>query len=180
MDTTPTAATLIDCSQTSVDKKPFVQIHNVRECCPLTQHGVFGLQPSHNIHHLCNETNNTPRFLYGHFTRTHRIKPSIATHLVRAIRDQLDPMETKIFPQEGDESVHVEDIACPFNRTAAKFNQENDIPKTPCSVLLDRYDLKRHLRNVHMITKANTELIYRAMVEHGTISHVQFEEDLCE
>ena len=84
-------------------------------------------------------------------------------------------METKIFEQ-----INKQTLQCPFNKSALKFNEENCIPKTPCYSLLDQDDFKRHLRQVHSITKITTDLIYDALKEYGTISRVQFEEDLCE
>jgi len=89
-------------------------------------------------------------------------------------------METIIFPQDDNSSAVRENIQCPFDNTAIKFNKENSIPNTPCYSSLAYHYFKNHLRTVHSITKLNADLIYNAMKNYGTISHVQFEEDLCE
>jgi hypothetical protein len=88
-------------------------------------------------------------------------------------------METKIFPQDNS-SVFIENIPCPFDNMARKFYKKNFIPNTPCHSSLAYHYFKNHLRTVHSITKLNADLIYKAMKNYGTISHVQFEEDLCE
>ncbi len=117
--------------------------------------------------------------MYIHFTRYHCIKSSIAYKLVKAIRNGCNPIETNIFPQDNT-SVYIEKISCPFDNTATKFNKKNFIPNTPCYASLTYYYFKNHLRTVHSITKLNADLIYNAMKDYGTISHVQFEEDICE
>jgi len=89
-------------------------------------------------------------------------------------------METIIFPQDDNSSGIRENIQCPFDDTAIKFNKENSIPNTPCYLSFIHHSFKDHLRCVHLITNTNAELIYNAMKDYGTISHVQFEEDLCE
>jgi hypothetical protein len=88
-------------------------------------------------------------------------------------------MTTKIFPQDNT-SIVVEDIQCPFDGTMVKINKKYAIPNTPCHSSLVYHCFKSHLRAVHLITKSNTELIYNAMQTYGTISHIQFDEDLCE
>ena len=110
-----------------------------------------------------------------HFTRTHRIKSSIAYQLLRAIRNGSDPMQTKVFPQDNT-SVFIKNIQCPFDDTSVKLN----IPNTPCCSSLGYYYFRDHLQNVHSITKVNANLIYQAMKEYGTINHLQLKEDLCD
>lgn len=151
----------------------------IRDLCPLTEYGIYGLNKSHNLSHLCSKTNNQPRYLYSHFTRTHCIKSSIAYQLVKAVRNGSDRIKTKIFPQDNT-SVSIEDIQCPFDKNSIRFNKNNSIPNTPCYSKLVYHGFRNHLRTVHCITKLNSELIYNAMKDYGTISHVQFEEDLCE
>jgi hypothetical protein len=107
------------------------------------------------------------------------MKSSMAYQLVKAIRNGYDPIETKIFPQNNPTGFN-ENISCPFDNSAKKFNKKNSIPNTPCYSSLSYHYFKNHLRTVHSITKLNADLIYDAMKNYGTISHVQFEEDLCE
>jgi hypothetical protein len=107
------------------------------------------------------------------------MKSSIAYQLVKAIRNGCDPKKTKIFPKDGT-TVSIENIQCPFDNTAIKFNKKNRIPNTPCYASLAYHYFKNHLRTVHSIRKLNADLIYHAMKDYGTISHVQFEEDLCD
>ncbi|CAF0916779.1 unnamed protein product [Adineta ricciae] len=160
---------------TSNEKPRPSTLHLLRDICPLTKYGVFGLENVQDIKRFCPIDNKIPVYLYIHFIRTHNIRPYVATQLVRALRNQCNLMETKIFTQ-----INKQTLQCPFNKSALKFNEENCIPKTPCYSLLDQDDFKRHLRQVHSITKMNTDLIYDAVKEYGTISRVQFEEDLCE
>ncbi|CAF1138048.1 unnamed protein product [Adineta ricciae] len=160
---------------TSNEKPRPTSLHLHRDICPLTKYGVFGLENVQDIKRFCPIDNKTPVYLYIHFIRTHNIRPYVATKLVRALRNRCNLMETKIFEQ-----INKQTLQCPFNKSALKFNEENCIPKTPCYSLLDQDDFKRHLRQVHSITKMNTDLIYDAVKEYGTISRVQFEEDLCE
>ncbi|CAF4490640.1 unnamed protein product, partial [Rotaria sp. Silwood2] len=150
----------------------------LRDVCPLTQYGIFGLNSSYNLLRLCSNKSNKQLNLYAHFTRTHRLKASIAHQLLKAIRNNCDPIETKIFPQDHTKAF-VENIQCPFDDTAIKFTKKNSIPNTPCHSSIVGYSFKHHLCHVHSITKLNAKLIYEAMKDCGTISHVQFEEDLC-
>ncbi len=162
-----------------VNKKGEPNVVLIRDYCPLTKFGIFGLKHSHNLPRLCTKSNNRRRYLYLHLTHFHRIKSSIANKLVKAIRDGYDPMETIIFPQDNTQ-VTDENLPCPFDSSATKFNQKNSIPNTPCTSSLNYHYFKNHLRTVHSITKLNANLILKAMKKVGTISHVQFEEDLCE
>lgn len=153
-------------------------VNSVHDFCPLTELGVYGLTSSHNLQRLCSKEKNKKRFLYVHLNYYHSIKPNIAYQLVRAVGSGCDPHETIIFPEDTT-SVCIERIKCPFDRTAKKFYKKNAIPKTPCSNVMNYRSFKSHLRTKHSITKTNIELIYNAMMDHGTISHVQFEEELC-
>ena len=155
-----------------------VDVCSVRDFCPLTELGVYGLTSSHNLHQLCSKEKNKKRFLYVHFNYYHSIKPNIAYQLVKAVGNGCNPHETIVFPEDTT-SICIERIKCPFDRTAEKFYKKNAIPKTPCSKVTNYRNFKSHLRTRHSITKTNIELIYKAMMDHGTISHVQFEEDLC-
>ncbi|CAF1013369.1 unnamed protein product [Adineta steineri] len=152
----------------------------LRDFCPLTQYGVFGLNSSHNIARLCSKKKKQQLYLYKHFRRTHHIEPEIAHQLIKAIRNNCNPIETKIFPQNTNRRISIENIRCPFDNTANDFNEENSIPNTPCYISCVDHDFKNHLQNIHSITTLNVELIYNAMKNYGTISYVQFEEDLCQ
>ncbi|UJR25602.1 hypothetical protein I4U23_006946 [Adineta vaga] len=167
-------------TSTKVEKTRTISLNLLRDICPLTKYGVFGLENLQNIKRFCSNENRTSVYLYIHFIRTHHIKPYIATQLVRAIRSKCNPMETKIFPQINHNIITKKTFQCPFNKNAMKFNEENSIPKTPCCSLIEEDNFQKHLGEIHSITKANIDLIYNAMKHHGTISHVQFEEDLCE
>ncbi|CAF0880397.1 unnamed protein product [Rotaria sordida] len=162
-----------------VNKSSKSNLALLRDLCPLTQYGIFGLNSSYNLLNLCSNNNNRRLNLYAHFTRTHRIKPSIALQLLKAIQNNWDPIETKIFPQDHTQAF-TENIQCPFDDTAIKFTKENSIPNTPCYSSIAFHKFKNHLCSVHSITKLNAKLIYKAMKDYGTISHVQFEEDLCQ
>ena len=151
----------------------------VHDFCPLTQLGVFGLKRSHNLQRLCSKATNRRRYLYVHLTTYHRLKSSLANKITKAIRTGQDPMKTQIFPENSTDIIEG-DVSCPFDGTATKFNKENSIPNTPCTSSMFRHYLKTHLCRVHSITPMNAKLICRAMRNSGTISHVQFEEDLCE
>lgn len=151
----------------------------LRDFCPLTQFGVYGLNSSHNLSRLCSKTRNKQRVLYIHFTRYHSIKSSIAYQLVKAIRNNCDPSETKIFPQDNT-SICMENISCPFDEIRQKFTKKHSIPNTPCHSTVAYHYFRDHLRKIHSITKLNTNLILKAIKERGTISHIQFKDDLCE
>ncbi|CAF0727191.1 unnamed protein product [Rotaria sp. Silwood1] len=162
-----------------VKKTKKTNVSLLRDFCPLTRYGIFGLHSSYNLLRLCSNKNNKQRNLYAHFTRTHRIKSSIACELLKAIHNNCDPIETKIFPQDHTKAF-IENIQCPFDNTATRFTKENSIPNTPCYSSIVRHSFKHHLCHAHSITKLNAKLIYKAMTDYGTISHIQFEEDLCD
>ncbi|CAM2704029.1 unnamed protein product [Rotaria socialis] len=164
-----------------LNKKRKTDLWTLRDFCPLTKVGVFGLNlnSSLEVPRLCSSINNKRRYLYVHFTRTHRIESSIALQLLKAIQNNSNPMETIIFPQDNSKAF-VENIKCPFDITTIEFMEENSIPNTPCDASIGHYYFKSHLHTVHSITKANSTLIYNAIKDYGNISHLKFGEDLCE
>lgn len=156
-----------------------LDVNFVHAFCPLTQLGVFGLKRSHNLERLCTESNNRQRYLYFHLTMYHHLKSSLANKITKAVGNGQDPMTTTIFPPDSPD-VTVENMSCPFDSKASKFNDKHAIPNTPCTSTMYPHHFKNHLCKVHSISPTNAKLIYRAVKKTGTMSHVQFEEDLCQ
>ena len=161
------------------NKRQRLDVNTIYDYCPLTQFGVFGLKRSHNLPRLCSDSTNRRRYLYFHLANYHRLQSSIANKIAKAVHMGQDPLKTQIFPQDSTD-ITVKSMPCPFDSTARKFNEENAIPNTPCTSSMFADYFKTHLCKVHSISSTNAKLIYRAMKTSGTISHVQFEEDLCE
>lgn len=165
--------------QMKMDRKRRFDVTSVYEYCPLTRLGVYGLKSTHNIPRLCTKTTNRRRYLYVHLSNYHRLKSTYANKIAKAVQHNQDPMKTMIFPPDSTEVI-VGDMQCPFDSTAAKFNEKNAIPNTPCTTAVFYNYFQAHLQRVHSISRTNAKLIFRAMKNSGTISHVQFEEDLCD
>lgn len=161
-----------------VRKQP-LDVNGVYDYCPLTELGVFGLKSSHNLPRLCCKTTNRRRYIYFHLSNYHRLKSNFANKITKAVFQGQDPMKTLIFPPDMTEII-VGNMQCPFDSTATKFTEKNNIPNTPCTSSVFFHYFKIHLQKVHSISRANAKLIYRAVKSSGTISHVQFEEDLCD
>ena len=122
-----------------------------RGSCPLTRHGIFGILPTHNIR--CCE--GKPSCLYHHFQSYHHMTARSSYKVCKAILKQRDPTLTVLFSSEDvlyNKSFH---IACPFNQDEKNpFDcQPKYILKAPCSSIISRLDMPRHLRDVHRVQR---------------------------
>ena len=120
--------------------------------CPLTRPGLYGILPIHNVR-LCE---GKPSCLYNHLQSFHHMTARSAHKVCKAVLRQCDPVLTVLFGSEDilyNKNFH---IACPFNQDAKNpFDcQPKYILKAPCSSIISRLDMPRHLRDVHHIYRA--------------------------
>ena len=123
-----------------------------RGCCPLTRPGLFGILPVHNIR-VCEGKSSC---LYNHLQSFHHMTARSSYKLCRAVLKKRDPVLTSLFHR--DDILYNKDfhIACPFNHDAKNpFDcQPKYILKAPCSSIISRLDMPRHLRDVHHVYRA--------------------------
>lgn len=144
-----------------------------RGSCPLTRIGVYGILPIHNIR-MCEGKTSC---LYNHLQSFHHMTARSAYKVCKAILKQRDPIVTVLFTAE--EVLYNKDfhIACPFNHDARNpFDcQPKYIFKAPCSSIISRLDMPRHLRDVHHVYRACALKIVAEMrrcAKHSTRSQV--------
>ena len=119
--------------------------------CPLIRSGVFGILPIHNVR-LCEGKSSC---LYNHLQSFHHMTASSAYKVCNAILRKCDPVTTVLFDSKEilfNRNFH---LSCPFNQNSKNpFNcQPQYIVKTPCSSIISRLDMPRHLRDVHRIDR---------------------------
>jgi len=120
-----------------------------RGLCPLIRAGLFGILPIHNIR-LCEGKSSC---LYNHLQSFHHMTARSAYKVCKAVLKQRDPVTTVLFGVEDilyNKNFH---IACPFNQDSKNpFDcQPKYILKAPCSSIISRLDMPRHLRDVHHV-----------------------------
>lgn len=132
-----------------------------RGTCPLTRVGLFGILPIHNIR-LCE---GKPSCLYNHLQSFHHMTARSAYKVCKAVLKQRDPVVTVLFSSQDvlyNKNFH---IACPFNQDSRNpFDCEpRYIMKAPCSSIISRLDMPRHLRDVHHVYRASALKIVAEM-----------------
>jgi hypothetical protein len=129
---------------------PSSSIASLRATCPLTQSGVFGILPIHNVRYCKGKVG----CLYQHFQFFHHIKPPSAHKLCKAILHGRNPMTTILFRPDELLCNNSFRLICPFREDKGNpFNcQPKSIPKSPCSTITSRVDMSRHLRLVHHVS----------------------------
>ncbi|CAF1001829.1 unnamed protein product [Adineta steineri] len=143
----------------SANLKQSVTIY--RGLCPLTRVGLFGILPIHNIR-LCEGKSSC---LYNHLQSFHHMTARSAYKVCKAVLKQRDPILTVLFGSEDilyNKHFH---IACPFNEDAKNpFEcQPKYIYKAPCSSIISRLDMPRHLRDVHHVYRTSALKIVAEM-----------------
>lgn len=123
-----------------------------RGLCPLTRSGVFGILPIHNVR-ICEGKSSC---LYNHLQSFHHMTAQSAYKVCKAVLRQRDPDATVLFNSKDvlyNRNFH---MACPFNQDSKNpFDcQPKYIIKTPCSSIISRLDMCRHLRDVHHVYRA--------------------------
>ena len=113
--------------------------------------GLFGILPAHNIR-LCE---GRPSCLYNHLQSYHHMTARSAYRVCKAVLKQRDPFTTILFTADDiiyNKHFH---IACPFNEDSRNpFDcQPKLIQKAPCSSIISRLDMPRHLRDVHHVNR---------------------------
>lgn len=119
--------------------------------CPLKEVGLFGIVASHNIR-LCE---GKPSCLYNHLQSYHHMTARSAYRVCKAVLRQRDPLTTILFTIDDiiyNKHFH---IACPFTEdTKNPFDcQPKMIQKAPCTSIISRLDMPRHLRDVHHVSR---------------------------
>lgn len=151
---------------------------SVRDYCPLTRDGAFGIHSHIHGIRLCP---SRPReyqrtcLLSRHFRRVHHLTPSVSLTIARAIGSGQDPMETRLFNEDQvilnlDE---LRSVNCPMNKplTHYPFLQ---IPQYPCNTIKQVRHLKDHLRRVHQLTNPAANLIIKVVKNDLPIERIQF------
>ena len=120
-----------------------------RGACPLTRPGLYGILPIHNIR-FCE---GKPSCLYNHLQSFHHMTARSAYRVCKSVLKQRDPVTTVLFSSDDilyNKNFH---IACPFNQDSKNpFDcQPKYIVKAPCSSIISRLDMPRHLRDVHHV-----------------------------
>jgi hypothetical protein len=120
-----------------------------RGACPLTQAGVFGILPLHNIR-LCE---GKPSCLYNHLQSFHHMTARSAYKVCKAVLKQRDPVLTNLFGSEDILYNKSFPIACPFHQDSKNpFDcHPKYVVKAPCASIISRLDMPRHLRDVHHV-----------------------------
>ncbi|CAF4661759.1 unnamed protein product [Rotaria sp. Silwood1] len=113
--------------------------------CPLISLNMYGLLSSHNVR-LCSP-NKKVLHLFEHFCNYHHLTSHYAKELLKAIRLNLDPIQTKIFPSNTKITIIYDKVSCPLHNTPRR----SGIRSTPCSSLLIEKSLPVHLQNVHRL-----------------------------
>ncbi|CAF0982405.1 unnamed protein product [Rotaria sordida] len=113
--------------------------------CPLTSLNIYGLLSSHNVP-LCSP-NKKIRDLFKHFHIYHHLTIHYAHELINAIRLNLDPIQTIIFPSNTKIITIDDKQICPLNNTP----QESGIRSTPCTHMVTEKFLPVHLQIVHRL-----------------------------
>jgi len=117
---------------------------------------MYGLSPSHNVR-LCTSLNRT-RNLFDHFRNYHHLSIHYANELLNAITNNLDPIQTKIFPS----NVKINDLddkqPCPLHNTSS----ESGIRCTPCTNTVTEKFLPIHLKTVHRLRLPQIKEIIKA------------------
>jgi len=73
------------------------------------------------------------------------LKNDYSNQIIQAIKHNLDPIQTKIFP--SDAQIIEERKPCPFHNT----QKENGIRCTPCTSIVTEKFLPVHLKTVHRL-----------------------------
>ena len=117
----------------------------------MKQAGFFGILPVHNIR-LCEGKLSC---LYNHLQSYHHMTARSAYKVCKAVLKQRDPNRTILFNAEDIIYNKYFHIACPFNEDSKNpFDcQPKFIQKAPCSSIISRLDMPRHLRDVHHINR---------------------------
>ncbi|CAF1317104.1 unnamed protein product, partial [Didymodactylos carnosus] len=115
--------------------------------CMLNRYNVYGITQKHKIQ-LCQ---GEYFHLKDHLILYHNIRASCATKLVEAVMNKINKTEQIIKP---DEIIIQEKIQCPLHMNNLELYGINkkSIPNAPCSTILKKFYLQKHLRVGHQLT----------------------------
>jgi hypothetical protein len=129
-------------SLTNLNKEEYIK-PSINNQCPLTSFNTYGLLPSHNVR-LCSP-NKRLKNVFAHFRNYHHLTHHHANELIQAIRLNLDPIQTKLFPSNAQIVALDDKQPCPL-QTAS---HESGIRCVPCTSRVTDKFLPIHLKTVH-------------------------------
>lgn len=117
----------------------------------MTFDGAYGLIQSQHHHQLCLPTRQSTKKigLYQHFKAKHGFTRDISARLVRAMIQQENPFEYRLFSSNHDTPSNLFD---PYHKVKCPLTNRTDIYNTPCSIsAITRKCIRRHLFVVHRL-----------------------------
>lgn len=146
----------------------------VRDYCPLTRDGAFGIHSRIHGVRLCPDRSRK-YLLSQHFRCVHHLTPTVSLTMARAIASGHDPMETRLF---NDDQVilnldELRSVNCPMNKPMIHY-PDIQIPQLPCNTIKQVRHLKDHLCRAHQLTKPAANLIIKLIKNDLSIERIQF------
>lgn len=159
-------------------ERKVVRAARIRDFCPLTTDGAFGIDFQHHGIRLCPTRNDENRRTYRlneHFRRFHLLSPLASLKLVRAISEGQRPTETKLFTDQ-DNLLNVDavrHVRCPINKPFVHHRQLK-AKEFPCFETMQQRQLKDHLQKKHGFSTQAVRIIVNAIQSNKSVNNIQF------
>ncbi|CAF1650794.1 unnamed protein product [Adineta ricciae] len=150
----------------------------IRDYCPLTYNGAFGINSQAHGVRLCPQKSLEHRRTYRlneHFRRVHHLTGFASLALARAVGAGKDPTTTRLF-SDHDIILNIDELRtvnCPITQPFV-HHRLLQIENSPCSAIKQVRQLREHLKRSHKFSSRAANIIVKAVKSDIPVHTLQF------
>ncbi|UJR35230.1 hypothetical protein I4U23_027995 [Adineta vaga] len=163
---------------TKITSRLSIVASKIRDYCPLTHDGAFGINAETHGVRLCPKKPLAHQRTYRlneHFRRVHHLTGFASLALARAVGAKQNPLTTRLF-NDHDTILNIEElrtINCPINQPFLHHSLLQ-IENYPCKTVRQVRHLRDHLKRSHKFTNRAANIIVKAVKNNRPVHMIEF------